>query len=70
MQRRLRLTRRFAAAMTDDAYRGLTRFAADAGITPNEALSFVFANLGAVTDRSRINRELRQFTAGLPDRQA
>ena len=41
MPRRFRLTRRFPVAMTEDGYRRLKRFAAEAGLDEGEALSFL-----------------------------
>lgn len=70
MPKRLRLTRRFAVAMTNDAYRGLTRFAADAAITPDEALTFVFEHFTSVTDPETLGHRLRLFKAELGDRKA
>jgi hypothetical protein len=40
MPKRLRLTRRFPVAMTEDGYRRLKRFAADNNLEDGEALSF------------------------------
>ena len=44
MPKRFRLTRRFNAAMTEDGYRRLKRFASEAGLDEGEALSFLFEN--------------------------
>jgi hypothetical protein len=63
MSRRLRLTRRFATAMTEDGYRALRRFSADAGLAEGEALSFLFENLAAVVDSDELSARLRQFLA-------
>ena len=70
MPKRLRLTRRFAAAMSNDAYRRLNEFAGMAGITPDEALTFVFEHFGSVTDREVLNHRLRLFKAELEERKA
>jgi len=70
MPRRLRLTRRFPAAMSNDAFRALTQFAAQAGITHDEALTFVFENFGSVTDTEVLTHRLRLFRAELDDRKA
>ncbi len=70
MPKRLRLTRRFPAAMTNDAYRVLNRFAIEAGITPDEALSFVFEHFGSITDADNLSHRLRLFKAELEDRKA
>jgi len=68
MSRRLRLTRRFAAAMTEDGYRALRRFSADTGLEEGEALSFLFENLAAVVDGDELAARLRQFREGLDPR--
>ena len=70
MPKRLRLTRRFSAAMTNDAYRALQRFAAEAGISQDEALSFLFEHFNSVTDRDNLSHRLRLFKAELEDRKA
>ncbi len=70
MPKRLRLTRRFLAAMTNDGYRALQRFAEDAGITQDEALTFVFENFGSVMDKENLGHRLRLFKAELEDRKA
>lgn len=70
MPKRLRLTRRFPAAMTNDAYRALQRLAEEAGITQDEALTFVFENFGSVIDKENFGQRLRLFRAELEDRKA
>ena len=70
MPKRLRLTRRFPVAVTNDAYRSLTRFADDAGITPDEALTFLFEHFGSVIDHDNLTHRLRLFKAELDDRKA
>lgn len=70
MTKRLRLTRRFPVAMTNDAHRGLTRFAQESGLTTDEALTFIFENLGSITDAETLPHRLRLFRAELSDRQA
>ena len=50
MPKRFRLTRRFNVAMTEDGFRRLKRFAADAGLDEGEALSFVFENFDSIAD--------------------
>lgn len=70
MPKRLRLTRRFPAAMTNDAYRALQRFAEEAGISQDEALTFVFENFGSVTEKENLGHRLRLFKAELDDRKA
>lgn len=70
MPKRLRLTRRFPAAMTNDAYRALQRFAEEAGISQDEALTFVFEHFGSLIDKDNFNHRLRLFKAELEDRKA
>ncbi|WP_415184078.1 hypothetical protein [Phaeovulum sp.] len=70
MPKRLRLTRRFPVALTNDAYRMLQRFAADAKISTDEALTFLFENFGSVTDQENLAHRLRLFQAELGDRKA
>jgi hypothetical protein len=62
---RFRLTRRFPAAMTEAGYRGLRRFASEAGLTEAEALSFLFENLAAVTNAEALQQRLPIFRATL-----
>lgn len=68
MPKRFRLTRRFPVAMTEDAYRRLRRFAAEAGLEEGEALSFLFEHFDSVTDADLLDRKLRLFAAGLDAR--
>lgn len=68
MPKRLRLTRRFPAAMTEDGYRRLRRFAEEAGLDEGEALSFLFENFDSVTDHDNLTHRLRLFNAELEDR--
>jgi len=68
MPRRFRLTRRFNAAMTEDGYRRLRRFAAEAGLDEGEALSFLFENFDGVTDDERLAQRLRLFNSELEAR--
>lgn len=70
MPKRLRLTRRFPVALTNDAYRSLTRFAAEAGLTTDEALTFLFEHFGSVTDKDNLTHRLRLFQAELEERKA
>ena len=65
MPKTMRLTRRFPAAMTEDGYRRLRRFAAEAGIGEGEALSFLFENFDSVTHRENLQHRLRLFKASL-----
>ena len=68
MPKRFRLTRRFPVAMTEDGYRKLRSFAAEAGLDEGEALSFLFENFDAVTDDEQLAHRLRQFNATLDAR--
>jgi len=68
MAKRFRLTRRFPVAMTEDGYRRLKSFAAEAGLDEGEALSFLFENFDQVTDAEQLTFRLRRFNAELEDR--
>ncbi|WP_126978335.1 hypothetical protein [Frigidibacter oleivorans] len=68
MPKRLRLTRRFPVALTEDAYRALRRFADEAQVTQDEALVFLFENFGSVTHESNLTHRLRLFRAELDAR--
>ncbi len=68
MPKRFRLTRRFNAAMTEDGYRRLKRFATEAGLDEGEALSFLFENFDSVTDTDALTHRLRLFNSELEAR--
>ena len=68
MPKRFRLTRRFNAAMTEDAYRRLKKFASEAGLDEGEALSFLFENLDSVINEDTYGHRLRLFLAELDAR--
>ena len=68
MPKRFRLTRRFNAAMTEDGYRRLKKFAADAGLKDGEALSFLFEHFDSVTHEDNLTARLRLFQAELDAR--
>ncbi len=68
MPKRFRLTRRFSAAMTEDGYRRLRRFARDTGLSEDEALSFVFENFDGITDAEGLTPRLRIFQGDLEAR--
>ena len=51
MPKRFRLTRRFPVAMTEDGYRRLKKFSAEAGLDEGEALSF---QIGRASCRERV----------------
>lgn len=70
MPKRLRLTRRFTVAMTNDAHRTLFRFAEEAGISVDEALTFVFEHFGSVMNADNLSHRLKLFKAELEDRKA
>lgn len=68
MPKRLRLTRRFPVAMTEDAYRRLRKFSAEAGLDEGEALSFLFENFNSVMDHENLATRLRFFNSELEER--
>ena len=68
MPKRLRLTRRFPVAMTEDGYRRLKTFSAEAGLDEGEALSFLFENFNSVMDHDKLTTRLRLFNAELDSR--
>ena len=68
MPKRFRLTRRFNAAMTEDGYRRLRRFAQEAGLDEGEALSFLFENFDSVTNAENLTARLRLFNSELEAR--
>ncbi|MBU2361172.1 hypothetical protein [Loktanella sp. M215] len=68
MPKRLRLTRRFPVAMTEDGYRRLKKFARDAGLDEGEALSFLFENFDSILDEDTFGHRLRLFNAELEAR--
>ena len=68
MPKRFRLTRRLPVALTEDAYRRLRSFAAEAGLDEGEALSFLFEHFDSVTDSDALAHRLRLFNAELDDR--
>jgi len=68
MPKRFRLTRRFNAAMTEDGYRRLKRFASEAGLDEGEALSFLFEHFDSVTHPENLTARLRLFNAELDTR--
>lgn len=68
MPKRFRLTRRFPVAMTEDGYRALRRFAAEAGLDEGEALSFLFEHWSSVIDHDNLTHRLRLFNSELESR--
>jgi hypothetical protein len=66
--KRFRLTRRFPVAMTEDGYRRLKKFSADAGLDEGEALSFLFENFSSVMHEENLTARLRLFNSELDDR--
>ena len=65
MPKRFRLTRRFPVAMTEDGYRRLKRFSADAGLDESEALSFLVENFASIVNEENLTARLRLFNAEL-----
>ena len=65
MPKRFRLKRRFPVAMTEDGYRRLKRFSADAGLDSGEALSFLVENFASVVNEENLTERLRLFNAEL-----
>ena len=68
MPKRFRLTRRFPVAMTEDGYRKLKRFSADAGLDEGEALSFLFENFSSIIDAENLGHRLRLFNSEVDKR--
>ena len=68
MPKRLRLTRRFPVAMTEDGYRRLKKFSLEAGLDEGEALSFLFENFNSVMDHDNLAARLRIFNSELEAR--
>jgi len=68
MPKPLPLTRRFPRAMTEDGYRRLRNFAAEAGLDEGEALSYLFENFNSVMDHDNLATRLRLFNAELDAR--
>ncbi len=68
MPKRLRLTRRFPVAMTEDGYRRLKSFSKEAGLDEGEALSFLFENFTSVIDEDNLTHRLRLFNSELEAR--
>jgi len=68
MPKRLRLTRKFPVAMTEDGYRALRKFSSDAGLDKGEALSFLFENFKSVTHEENLKHRLQLFNSELEAR--
>ena len=68
MPKRFRLTRRFPVAMTEDGYRRLKKFSAEAGLEEGEALSFIFENFNSVMNEENLIARLRLFNSELDGR--
>ena len=68
MPKRLRLTRRFPVAMTEDGYRRLMKFASESALDEGEALSFIFENWSSIIDQDNLTTRLRLFNAELDAR--
>jgi hypothetical protein len=68
MPKRFRLTCRFPVAMTEDGYRNLKKFSAEAGLDEGEALSFLFENFSSVMNEENLTAHLRLFNSDLDAR--
>lgn len=68
MPKRLRLTRRVNLALSEEAWRKLKAFSAEAGLDEGEALSFLFENFKSVTDETNLTHRLRLFNSELDAR--
>lgn len=68
MPKRLRLTRRFPIAMSEDGYRRLKRFARDSGLDEGEAMSFLFENFDSIMNEDTFQHRLRMFNSELEAR--
>ena len=68
MPKRFRATRRFNVAMTEDGYRRLKRFSAEAGLEEGEALSFLFENFDSIINEETFGHRLRLFNSELDAR--
>jgi hypothetical protein len=68
MPKRFRLTRRFPVAMTEDGYRRLKKFSAEAGLDEGEALSFLFENFNSVMNEENLTARLRLFNSEIDSR--
>jgi hypothetical protein len=64
MPKRFRLTRRYNAAMTEDGYRRLRKFAQEAGLDEGEALSFLFENFDSKAHHRRMAAARRALAQG------
>ncbi|MEM8580431.1 MAG: hypothetical protein AAGA38_03800 [Pseudomonadota bacterium] len=67
MAKRIRLTRRFPAAMTEDGYRRLRKLAGEAQMSEGDFLSFLFENFDSVTDTDNLTHRLRLWQAALAE---
>lgn len=70
MPRRLKLTRRVNLAMSEDAWRRLKKFSAEAGLDEGEALSFLFENFGSVMNEDNLTHRMRIFNSELEARKS
>ncbi len=68
MAKRFQLTRRLHLGMTEQAWRRLKRFAADSGLSEEDALSFLFESFDSVTKADKLVARTRLFTAELAAR--
>lgn len=70
MAKRLRLTRRFNAGLTDAAYRRLRRLNRTYGLGNNYLLTVLLENLDHIAEPAQLDAAFRAFIAeyGAPDR--
>lgn len=68
MPKRLKLTRRVNLAMSEDAWRKLKKFSAEAGLIEGEALSFLFENFSSVIHEENLTHRLQIFNSELEAR--
>tara|TARA_B110000908_G_scaffold158371_1_gene199428 strand:+ start:496 stop:708 length:213 start_codon:yes stop_codon:yes gene_type:complete len=68
MPKRFRLTRRFPVARTEEGYRNLKKFSAEAGLDEGEGLSFLFENVSSVMNEEKLAARLRLFNSDLDTR--
>ena len=61
MPKSLRLTRRFPAAVTEDAHRVLRRVARSSGLSHDMVLTFLLEELDHITEKDRYVHRLRLF---------
>ena len=65
MGKRIKLTRRFPAAMTEDGYRRLRKLAVEADMSEGDFLSFLFENFDSVMDAENLPHRLALWQQAL-----